>query len=464
MPKNLDKEELKKLLPNKITFELDELQRHSNYSYYLSNFLPDAVYYSETEEDVIQIVNLCLEKKIPLIPYGSGTSVEGHTAAIHGGICLDMSKMNKVIDFCPEDLYVTVQPGISYNELNKYLESFDFHFPVEAGWGASIGGMTATNASGAGATDTGSMAKNVLSCDIIVYKNNKACKITTGTKSLKSSAGYNLNNLFIGSEGTLGVFTKITLRIRKNFYKSCTICCQFDEIKEAIEFITSIKGQVQFRRAELMDKLQTEVSANYSSIDFLNKNLNTIIIELAGNEQILKEEVQIIKNYLQDKPVTNFKMFNTKQQSEKLWMMRKNARPAAIQIINKNKKAINTDVSVPLSKLAECIAASYKHMEQAGIKAPLVAHVGDGNFHFTVLVDPEDENEMQIVKEFNEKIVSEALNLSGSCTGEHGIGVGKIASLEKEHGDIIFLMKTIKKAIDPYEIFNPGKIISNFRI
>ena len=215
--------------------------------------------------------------------YGSGTSVEGHTAAVQGGICLDVSCMKRILGFSPKDGYITVQPGISYNELNDYLDPHGFHFPVEAGRGASIGGMFSTNASGAGATDTGSMAKNVLGCSIVTYKDSHATKITTGTKTLKSSAGYNLTSLFIGSEGTLGVVSEITLKVRKHFKCNKTITSQFNEIEDAINFVVAMKGQVQFRRIELLDKLQTDACVSYSNVPRISYNKNTILIELAGN-------------------------------------------------------------------------------------------------------------------------------------------------------------------------------------
>jgi D-lactate dehydrogenase (cytochrome) len=450
--------ELKELLPNKISIPSDTAVKHNEIMFYLNNHPADAICFAESEEDVIAAVNYCVKNKLPLIPYGSGTSVEGHTTAIHGGICLNVSKMKAILEFSPDDSFVTVQPGISYNELNDYLLPHGFHFPVEAGWGASIGGMVATNASGAGAVNAGSMAKNVTSCALIIYKNNHACKINTGSKSLKSSAGYNLNNLIIGSEGTLGVITAVTLRIRSNHQHQKTIISQFPDIYQAINAVIALKRTVRFHRVELMDQLQTEASIAYSKIDLLDKKLNTLLIELAGNHKAVAEEIEIINNYLHNNHALNIKVLNENEQVKNIWMMRKNALPAAIQFIDKNKKALNTDICVPLSKLADCIHACYKHLQDAKIIAPLVAHVGDGNFHFSIVVDPNDANEMQVVKEFNRKVINEALKYEGSCTGEHGIGIGKIDYLEQEHGDLIFLMRHIKNTFDPYHIFNPGKI------
>lgn len=451
-------DELIKLLPKKITTAPDELKKHGGNLFYISH-APDVVCYPESDEDVVKVVNFCLKNQIPLIPYGSGTSVEGHTAAVRGGICLDMSKMDKVLEFNPDDGYVVVQPGIPYNKLNEFLEPHGFHFPVEAGWGASIGGMTATNASGAGATDAGSMTKNVLSCSVVVHKDGAAAKIKTGTKSPKSSAGYNLTSLFVGSEGTLGVFTDVTLKVRKNFDSCNTIVCQFDDLQEVVRFVIAMKGRVQFRRVELMDKLQTDACMDYSGIDTLCKNKNTLIIELSGNKSTVQEETGLIKEALAKTKAVNLQLFPDRKSAEKIWMMRKNACNAAIKHLDPTKKAIATDVSVPLSKLADCINACYQHMSKFGINAPLVAHVGDGNFHFTVLVDPNNEKELQAANAFNKLIVLEALKVGGTCTGEHGVGLGKMPYLRDEHGDSLSVMKTIKEAMDPAGIFNPGKIV-----
>lgn len=451
-------QELKEILPNKVDCSFDELKKHGGNQFYLSKNLPDVVCYAENEEDIIKLIDFCIVNKVPIIPYGSGTSVEGQIAAIHGGISLDLSKMNRIKEFNPADGYVIVEAGLPYNKLNEFLEPNGYHFPVEAGWGASVGGMAATNASGAGATDAGSMSKNILGCSAVVYKNNHACKITSGSKSAKTSAGYNLTSLFVGSEGTLGVFTDLTLKIRRNFSLHKTICAQFNEIQEAINFVITMKGRVHFRRAELLDKLQTEACVKYSKVNYLYQNLNTVIIELSGNTLSVKEEQSIIVDFLNKTNAECVRVFDDKKSSEGIWMMRKHACPAAIDHLDKQKKAMATDISVPLSKLSDCIDACYSHMNRLGIKAPLVAHIGDGNFHFTIIIDPENQFELERAREFNRCIVGEALKVGGTCTGEHGIGIGKKTYLEMEHPDSLFLMARIKEAFDPLNIFNPGKI------
>lgn len=453
-------QKLSRLIPGKLSFDEEDLKKHCSELFYISNYPPSAIYYPETEDHVLYIVNLCLEYRIPIIPYGAGTSVEGHTAAIEGGLCLDMSRMNQVLEFSPEDGYVSVQPGLPYNELNTFLEPHGFHFPVEAAWGATIGGMMATNASGAGAVDAGAMLKNVVNCTVVTCQDEKVVKITTGSKAPKSSAGYNLTGLFVGSEGTLGVITQLGLKIRRNFEAYSTICCQFDQIETVIEFVAQMHGKIQFRRIELLDKLQTNACKAYSKIQSLNNNLHTLIIELAGNKLAVAEEVSFVEDWLIDNSAINIQTFSDKQSAEPIWKMRKFAARAAIQYIDKNKSAMSTDVSVPISKLAQCINACYKHMHDCRIRAPLVAHVGDGNFHFIILINPDDKKELENARQFSHLVVAEALKVGGTCTGEHGIGLGKKNYLIEEHSDSIGLMRQIKKMFDPYNIFNRGKVIS----
>lgn len=457
--KGQELDELISLLQEKVTTSAEELKKYSSGLFYISSPPPDAVCYPEDDNDVLTIINFCVKHRIPVIPYGSGTSVEGHTVALHGGIYIDMRKMNKVLEFNPIDDYVIVQAGMPYNKLNDFLEPQGYHFPVEAGWGASIGGMTATNASGAGAISSGSMAKNVISCSVIVYKSGIATKVKTGTFAPKSSAGYNLTNLFVGSEGTLGVITDVAVKISKNFHTHNTICCQFADIQDAVQLVVSLKGRIPFKRVELLDTLQTNACIAYSNISSLENNLNTLIIELAGNQKNVEDEISLLKKSM---PLTcrNVSFFQDQQLAEPIWMMRKNAGPAAMKYIDPNKKAIVTDVSVPLSKLSDCIRVCYQHMVNCRIKAPLVAHLGDGNFHFVILVDPNSPKELETANTFNKLVVSEALKYGGTCTGEHGIGIGKMASLREEHADGVYFMEAIKKAFDPLAIFNPGKVLA----
>lgn len=452
-------QKLSKLVPGKLSFEETDLKKHCSELFYISDYPPSAVYYPETEDHVLYIVNLCLEYKIPIIPFGAGTSVEGHTAAIEGGLCLDMSRMNQILEFSPEDGYVSVQPGLAYNELNRFLEPHGFHFPVEAAWGATIGGMMATNASGAGAVDAGAMLKNVMNCTVVTCQDEKIVKIHTGSKAPKSSAGYNLTGLFVGSEGTLGVITQIGLKIRRNFEVYSTICCQFEEIETVIDFVIEMQNRIPFRRIELLDKLQTDACIAYSKIQSLNNGLHTLIIELAGNKLAVAEEVSLVEDWLKDNTAINLQIFSDKQSAEPIWKMRKFATQAAIQYIDKNKSALSTDVSVPISKLAQCINACYQHMHNCGITASLVAHIGDGNFHFVILVDPNDQKELDNAHHFCSLVVAEALKVGGTCTGEHGIGFGKKDYLMQEHSSSLATMKQIKKLFDPFEIFNLRKIV-----
>lgn len=450
--------EIKNQFAEKVETSPEALHQHITNFIYFNKLVPDLIFKASSEEDILAILNFCLKHKIPLIPYGSGTSLEGHTLPIKGGVCLDLQAMQRIIEFNPDDSYVIVEAGIPYNHLNQFLEPYGYYFPVEAGWGASIGGMIATNASGAGATDSGSMSKNVMGCNVAVYRDEKALIVKTGAKSPKTSAGYNLTGLLIGSEGTLGVITAACLKIRRKFTYEKTISCQFDDIADAVSFVIALKEQVQFRKVELMDKLQTEACLSTAPFDCFESNKNTILIELAGNHLALDEEVNLITAAVKKYNAIHYHIHNDKQIANEIWMMRKNAGPAALFYFDQKKRAMATDVCVPLSQLAACIKACYAHKKRLGIIAPLLAHIGDGNFHFTIIFDPNDTLEFKNALAFSRCVVEEGLKRGGTCTGEHGIGIGKIDYLELEHGDNLFLMKKIKQAFDPYGIFNPGKV------
>lgn len=449
------------LFGDKVSVASQDIMQHSHNLYYINQYQPDAVVFAEQAADVMNLVDFCIKHQVPLIPYGSGTSTEGHTAARYGGICLNLQKMNKVIGFNLQDQTITVEPGISYNQVNDFLSDYGFYFPVEAGMGASIGGMVATNASGAGATDSGSMAKNLSQCEVVIYQEGKAKLIKTGSRALKSSAGYQLSSFFVGSEGTLGVVVKATLRLRKKNLCTETICLQFDSIHTAIQLIIGLKGTVNFKRAELLDAQQTEACIQYSKILYLNRNKHTLLIELGGNPQAVVEEIALIHEALNELPHEKIDLSDDNNRQDELWLMRKNAAPAVVAFRDHNKKAVNTDICVPLSALIHCIDFAYHHAAKAELYAPLVAHIADGNFHFTLVVNPADNHEMQQAKLFHDKIVTEAIACGGTCTGEHGIGMGKIEYLIQEHESSVHLMKLLKRTMDPIGIFNPGKIISH---
>jgi D-lactate dehydrogenase (cytochrome) len=451
--------ELKAIFKNKVYTDSAHIEAHTATLFHTVQQAPDVVCYPENEGDVMAVVDFCLQNNMALIPYGSGTSVEGHTAALNGGICLDMSKMKNVLEFNPQDGYVIVEPGLAYNELNDYLERYGYYFPVEAGWGASIGGMAATNASGAGAVDYGSMSRNVICAEVVTYDENKATKIKLGSLAPKSSAGYDLKSIFLGSEGTLGVFTSLGLKIRKKLSSQVTMTCQFASLKDAIDFVIETKKEINFRKVELLDQRLTAACICYSNVNYLVDSKCTVLLELAGNIAQVQCEKNIIIEYLQRKNINDYYIFEQQEEVRNVWMMRKYACQAAIAMYGENKKIISTDVSVPMSKLFSCIEACYRHMDNMQIMASLVAHVGDGNFHFIILVDPEDDEVIHLAHEFHSMVINEGLNHNGTCTGEHGIGLGKKGYLHAEKRASYFLMQRVKMLFDPKNIFNPGKVL-----
>jgi D-lactate dehydrogenase (cytochrome) len=447
--------------PSKVGQSQQEIEEHGSSFFYLSH-RPEVVCYPESDDDVIVVMDFCFKNKIPLTPYGGGTSVEGHTAAIHGGICLDMRRMNKVLQFNPISGYALVEPGISYNRLNDELSSLGYHFFVEAGFGATIGGMTATNASGAGALDVGSMRENVRYCEAIVYVNGKAEKLKTGTLASKTSADLSVKSLLIGSEGTLGVITKIAVNIRKNFSCSQTLLCQPKDIEQAIELYVELKDQVRFRRVEWLDALQTEACLFYSEEHFsLDSHKNTLLMELAGESFVVEHECKLVLEKLAQLSVHPVQVFSSAEAAKSLWMMRKQAGMTAIHYFGAGKKAKSTDVAVPLHALTACIKECYERMHTVNIQAPCIAHIGQANFHFKLLMDMNNAEEVEKMEKFDAFVTETALKYQGTCTGEHGIGMGyKLNFLEKEFGTAYLkITENIKQAMDPLNILNPGKKI-----
>lgn len=462
------KNQLLNLLPNKIFISDVELEKHAHSDFYL-NQKPEAVCYPNSEEDVITVMNFCQKHKVTLIPYGAGTSVEGQVAAIHGGICLDMSQMNRVLEVNVIAGYVTVEPGIAYHELNKQLLPYGLYFPVEAGYGATIGGMTATNASGAGALDAGSMRQNVRCCEVIVYdKNGKAQKLKTGTLASKTSADLDLKSLFVGSEGTLGVITKITLNVRKKLAHTYTIVCQPDDVTHAINLYTTFKDEIRFRRIEWMDALQMKTCLAYEKyaekakpfrelVNLEEKNL--LLIELGGSKNSLDLEYALLSEALKKANIQT-QVYYDEVSAQPIWLMRKHAGSAAIDYLGQGyKKGKATDTAVPLDKLAAYLADCYAHMALMHIHAPTILHLGQANVHFKLLMDVNDLEDKERVEAFDAFITKTALKYGGTCTGEHGIGCGyKQKFLEQEFGPTyIELVQSIKNMLDRNNILNTGK-------
>ncbi|EGC29997.1 hypothetical protein DICPUDRAFT_158341 [Dictyostelium purpureum] len=426
-----------------------DLEAHGKDFSYHERQCPDAIVYPHNQDEVIQLVNICRKYKIPIIPYGSGTSLEGHTIATHGGLTVDFRNMSRVLDIHKDDFYVTVQPGISYGDLNEELKKIGFFFPVDPGPGASIGGMVGTSCSGTYAVHYGTMKENVLSMKVVLPNGDL---VTTRSKAKKSSAGYDLTHLFIGSEGTLGVVTEVTLKIVPIPECSQVSLVTFDDISSASQsVIKTMQSGLHIGRVELLDDVMMKAVNIASGTKYSEKP--TLIFEFFGSEEMVREITK------QERSL-DFQFSSTPEEKETLWMARKVALWSS-KVLKPNSEVWITDVCVPISKLARIIDETKVDIATTSLLAPLVAHAGDGNFHLFILFDPNNQKELSEAKFINDSLVKRAIGYDGTCTGEHGVSFGKIKYLEKELSpESVGLMKTIKKSIDPLNIMNPGKIIT----
>jgi len=418
--------------------------------------LPDAVVFAESEDDVVALVSLCAEYRVPLIPYGVGSSLEGHLLAVQGGVSLDLSRMNRVLAINPEDLTVTVQPGVTRKQLNEALRATGLFFPIDPGADASIGGMTATRASGTNAVRYGTMRDNVLGLAVVTAEGKR---LRTAGRARKSSAGYDLTRLMVGSEGTLGVMTEITLRIYPLPEAVSAAICSFPSIEAAVRTtIAIIQMGVPIARVELLDGNTIRMVNAYAKLGLAEAPM--LLMEFHGSPAGVKEQAETVQELATEFGGQSFAWATTPEERTRLWTARHNAYFAAIQS-KPGCRAISTDTCVPISKLADCLLDSIDEADATGLPYFLVGHVGDGNFHFGYLIDPNNPQECATAEDLNHKLVTRALDLGGTCTGEHGIGLHKMDFLRAETGEgAVDMMRTIKRALDPHNIMNPGKIFS----
>ncbi len=429
-------------------------EQHGRDESYHDAYPPDAVVYPETTDEVSDIVKLCAARDVPVIPYGAGTSLEGHVAALNGGVCIDLMRLDKIVSVNPDDMDVIVEAGVTRKKLNEELRDTGLFFPVDPGADASIGGMTATRASGTNAVRYGTMRENVLAMTVVMADGRI---IRTSRRARKSSAGYDLTRLFVGSEGTLGVITEITLRLFGIPEAISAAVYSFPNLEAAIEtVISTIHAGVPVARIELLDDVQMDAINKYSKMDF--PVLPTLFFEFHGSKNGIVEQVETVEALAADVGVSNFQWALKQEDRNQLWQARHDAFYASMAL-KPGCKGMATDVCVPISRLAECILETRKDIDETGLLAPIVGHVGDGNFHVVLLIDPENEGDLEICKAFNERLVMRALAMDGTCTGEHGIGYGKMDFLIAEHGEAISVMRTVKMALDPQNIMNPGKIV-----
>jgi D-lactate dehydrogenase (cytochrome) len=429
-------------------------EQHGKDESYHAPAPPDAVVFARSTEEVAETVKLCAAHKVPVIPFGTGTSLEGHVAALDGGICIDLSQMNRVLRVSAEDLDCTVEAGVTRKQLNEYLRDTGLFFPIDPGADASLGGMTATRASGTNAVRYGTMRENVLSLTVVLSDGRV---IRTARRARKSAAGYDLTRLFVGSEGTLGVITEVTLRLYGIPEAIMSAVCAFPSVASAVDtVVATIQVGVPIARIELLDAKLMDAVNKYAKLSYAVAP--TLFFEFHGTQAGVAEQVAQVKGFAGEQGGADFRWASTQEERSKLWQARHDAYYAALAL-RPGAKGLATDVCVPISRLAECIAETTRDVDQSFVAAVMVGHVGDGNFHLAFLLDPDKPEELAEASRLNDRMVQRAIAMDGTCTGEHGIGYGKMDFLVAEHGDAVSVMRLLKRALDPDNIMNPGKIV-----
>jgi len=418
---------------------------------------PEAVVFARSTEDVVDLVNLCRAAQVPIIAFGAGTSLEGQTLAIRGGVCVDLSEMTEIVTVNTEDFDCTVQAGVRREELNLHLRDQGLFFPIDPGANATIGGMTATRASGTNAVRYGTMREAVLSLKVVTPDGKV---VVTARRARKSAAGYDMTRLFVGSEGTLGIITEITIRLHPIPETISAAVCGFETLRGAVDTVVqSIQLGIPLARVEILDDMQIRAVNRWSKLDL--PEVTTLFFEFHGSPGSVAEQIDTVRELAQANGGSDFQFSNLPEERARLWKARHEAYYAAV---NLRPGAVGwvTDVCVPISRLPDCIAATKDDLRRSAIPSTILGHVGDGNFHVVFALDPNSPEELAEVEAINARIVDRALAMEGTCTGEHGIGLGKQASLIAELGeDVVDMMRTIKRALDPADLFNPGKIFAN---
>ena len=431
------------------------LRQHSQDESYFPEVIPDGVVYPKSTQNLQTIVRICDEEFCPIIPWGVGTSLEGHALAFKGGVTIDFSEMKQLVAFYPEDMLVVVQPGITREEVNQELKNSGLFFPIDPGANATIGGMTATRASGTTAVKYGTMKDNVKAMEVVLADGEI---IRTGSQAVKSSAGYDLNSLIIGSEGTLGVITEITLKLHPVPEEIAAATCSFTTIDAAVNAVINIiQMGIPIARVELLDAAMIE-GLNLWEKSFGFPEIPHLFLEFHGSKPYVEELANTTREIISDFGGSQFNWATKVEERNFLWRGRHNAYYAC-KALRPNCKVVTTDSCVPISKLSEAISETCKDIEESPLKGPIVGHVGDGNFHATLLIDPESPKELEIAKQISKRINQRSIDLGGTITGEHGIGVGKLDFMELEHKVAWQTMRTIKSALDPKSILNPGKVV-----
>jgi len=429
--------------------------QHGHTTTSLLNQPPDGVMFATSTEEVSDVVALCAEYRVPVIPFGTGTSLEGHVNAPQGGISLDLSRMDRVLEINPSDLDCTVEPGVTRKRLNETLRDTGLFFPVDPGADASIGGMVATRASGTNAVRYGTMKDLVLALTVVTADGRI---VHTGSRAKKSSTGYDLTRLFVGSEGTLGVVTGVTLKLFGIPEEIAGGVCSFPTVEAACDaVIMTIQTGIPVARIELLDELQVRACNAYSKLSL--PEMPTLFVEFHGTAAGVAEQAEIFGVIATENGAEPFVWATRPEERTRLWQARHDAHWASTAMMS-GRKGISTDVCVPISRLAECVAETQRDIVETGLTVPIVGHVGDGNFHCLVFANPADPAESAKADAFVERLAWRALDMGGTCSGEHGVGQGKMKFLQREHGAGLDLMRSVKRALDPNNIMNPGKIFA----
>lgn len=447
--------EFRSLLGTRFNTDSAVRDAHARDASYHQGTLPDAVAFPKTNAEVSEIVKICAKYRMPIIPYGTGTGVEGAVVATEGTLCIALNEMNRILSVNEDDRDVTVQAGVTRMQLNAHLTELgtQLHFPVDPGADASLGGMAATRASGTSAVCYGTMSDNILGLTVITADGTL---VRTGSRARKSAAGYDLTRLFIGSEGTLGIITEITLKLARLPEAIAAAVCAFPTVDAAVNAVIELMGaSVNIARIELLDELQMDAVNKYSGLAY--EVAPTLFFEFHGSANTVAESSKVAGTISSIHGSGDFRWATDEIERKKLWQARYDSYYAAL---NRRPGSVGyvTDVCVPISRLAECIAKTKKILSNSNLMASMLGHVGDGNFHVVFPLEPGNKDELAEAQQISEQIVDIALKMDGTCTGEHGIGIGKRAALEKEHGEAVDLMRAIKQALDPQNLMNPGKV------
>ncbi len=446
--------ELKKIFNGRFSTSVSTRSNYARGEDTFDPVLSQAVVFPETNEEVSKILKLCNHHKIPVVPFGTGTSLEGNVVGNENGITISLEKMNKILNVNVEDFDCRVQACVTKEQLNDYLREDGVFFPIDPGANAAIGGMASTSASGTMAVKYGTM-KTVITGLTVVLPNGDI--INTGSRTKKTSAGYNLTNLYIGSEGTLGIITEIQLRLSPIPESIMSAVCHFQNLEEAVRTAQQIiQYGIPIARIEMLNKDQMDISINYSKLKDL-KVLPTLFFEFHGSESSNKEHVKVVEEISKDNKGSSFKWAKDLAERNKLWQARWDVY-YSVKALIKNGRVYSTDVCLPISKITECVKFAEEETKKFGLRAPMVGHLGDGNFHVILPYDPQKKETYKKIREFSDLLIKKTLELNGTITGEHGVGLHKKEYLIKEHGDNIPIMKSIKRTLDPNNIMNPGKI------